>query len=132
MMLGSATAQLLFTCVFAAAALGAALTLARAVRRLRPAHWASGGFCIGMCGALLAMTWWAEPAGVVWLQAAVFGGAALWLVLTGPLRAGLRYVLMAAAMTWMLTVMPARSQMPGMIAAAPSVPELFISGLVAA
>jgi hypothetical protein len=123
MMLGSLAAGLLFTMVFAATALGCAL---------RRANWASAGFCIAMCAALTAMAWWAEPADAVWLQVAVFGGAALWLLLAGGVRAGLHHVLMAAAMTWMLTAVPAHDPMPGMATAAPSLLVLTISALVAA
>jgi len=137
MMLGSAAERLLFTCVFAAAALGAALPLAR---RSRLANQAGAGFCVAMCAALIAMSWWAEPAGAVWPQVAVFGGAAFCLVLSGPVRVGLHHVVMAAAMAWMLTAMPASGQMRGMagpasmatMAGAPSVPVLAVSGLVAA
>jgi hypothetical protein len=68
----------------------------------------------------------------VWLQVAAFGGTPLWLVLAGPVRTGLHHTLMAAAMTWMLTVLPARDPMPGMPGGTPSVPVLFVSGLVAA
>jgi hypothetical protein len=93
-----------------------------------------------MCAALIAMSWWAEPAAAVWLQVAVFGAAALWLVLGGPVRVRLQHATMAVAMTWMLTAMPASGQMRGMagpasmasMARAPSVPVLAVSGLVAA
>jgi hypothetical protein len=78
------------------------------------------------------MTWWAEPASVVWLQVAVFGGAALWQVVRGPAWAGLQHALMAGAMTWMLTAMPARGAMPGMAGATPSLVVRTVSGLVAA
>src|SRR5215472_15338568 len=137
MMLGSAAERLLFTCVFAAAALGAALPL---VRQAGLAKRAAALFCIAMCAALIAMSWWAEPAGAVWLQVAMFGCAAVWLVLIGPVRVGLQHAMMAAAMTWMLTAMPASGQLRGMagpasmasMAAAPSVPVLAVSGLAAA
>jgi hypothetical protein len=91
-----------------------------------------------MCAALIAMTWWPEPAGAVWLQVAVLGGTALWLMLAGPVRAGLHHVLMAAAMTWMLTAVPVRrpmtsmAGMAGMAVPTPSVLVLAVSGLVAA
>lgn len=134
MMLGSAAERLLFTCVFAAAALGAALPLAR---RSRLANRAGAGFCLAMCAALIAMSWLAEPAGAVWPQVAVFGGAAFCLVLSGPVRVGLHHAVMAAAMAWMLTALPASGQMRGMagpasMAGPPSVPVLAVSGLVAA
>jgi uncharacterized protein DUF5134 len=138
MMLDSAAARLLLTCVFAAAALGTTAALAR---RQRPADRAAAGFCIAMCAALIAMTWWAEPTPAVWPQVAAFSGAALWLLLRGPIRAGLHHALMAAAMAWMLTGMPAPGAMPAMAgpaglasmaSASPSVLVLVVSGLVAA
>jgi hypothetical protein len=67
-----------------------------------------------MCAALIVMTWRSEPAAAAWLQAALFGCAALWFVLaslldTGlprrPGLAGLHYALTAGSMTWMLTAM---------------------------
>jgi len=128
MMLESVTASVLFTIVFAVAALGAALR----VFRSRPAERAGAGFCVAMCTALVAMAWWAEPTGAVWLQVVVFGGTALWLVRTGPGGAGLRHALMAGAMIWMLTALPARGQMRGMAGATPSLLVLTVSGLVAA
>jgi hypothetical protein len=131
MMLGSAVARLLLTIVFAATALGAALPAVRPAR-LRPADWTATGFCIAMCSALIAMAWWSEPASAVWLQVAVFGGTAVWLVLAGPARTGLHYVVMAAAMTWMLTAVPIPGPMAGMAGDTPSVPVLAVSGLVAA
>ena len=137
MMLGSAAERLLFTCVFATAALGAALPIAR---HAGLAMRAGALFCIAMCAALIAMSWWAEPARAVWLQVAVFSGAAVWLVLIGPVRVGLQHAMMAAAMTWMLTAMPASGQIRGMagtpsmasMVGAPSVPVLAVSGLDAA
>lgn len=128
MMLGSVAASLLLTVVFAAAALGAAVRVVRS----RQAERAGAGFCIAMCAALIAMTWWAEPAGVVWLQVALFTGTALWLVVAGPVLAGLHHALMAVAMAWMLTAVPARSSMPGMASATPSPLVSTVSGLVAA
>lgn len=135
MMPGPAAAKLVLTVVFGAAALGRALPVAPPGR---PAGRLAAGFCIAMCAALIAMTWWPEPAGAMWLQVALFGGTALWLMLAGPLRAGLRHALMAAAMAWMLTAVPARLPMRGMAGmarmavATPSVPVLAVSGLVAA
>ncbi len=137
MMLGSAAASWLFTIVFGAAALGASLPLTRRARRPRPAGRAAAGFCVAMCAALIAMTWRAEPAPAVWLQVAVFGATALWLVFAGPVWAGLHHVLMAAAMSWMLTAIPARVPAAGMAGmgmagAMPSVAVLAVSGLFAA
>jgi hypothetical protein len=135
MMFGSPAVKLLFTVVFGAAALAAALPVARP---RRPSGQVAAGFCIAMCAALIAMAWWAEPSGAVWLQVAAFGGTALWLVLAGPVRAGLQHALIAAAMTWMLTAIPARAPMrgmpgmTGMAAATPSVPVLAVSLLAAA
>jgi hypothetical protein len=107
----------LLTVVFATAGLGAALP-----RRGRAG--AAGRVpavsCVVMCAALTAMTWQSEPAAAAWAQAAVFGCAALWsglASLAGPgrvrrpdLPAVLR-TLMAGAMIWMLTAMPAAAGM---------------------
>jgi Domain of unknown function (DUF5134) len=110
-------ARWLLTAVFAAAGLAAALPRSKAATA-RPAGWA---FCGAMCAALIAMMWWSEPAVAAWLQAAVFGCAGMWSVLThrrgfGPIRppgpAGLHHALMAGAMIWMLTAMPGAAGMP--------------------
>src|SRR5271165_2904972 len=75
----------------------------------------------GDVAALIAMTWQSEPAAATWLQAALFGAAALGfgvasLAGSGPVRRpglpALLHTLMAGAMIWMLTAMPAATGMP--------------------
>src|SRR5215831_10461272 len=125
MMITALAARWLFTVVFGAAALGVTLP-----PRGRAAAVAAGRvpvvFCLAMCASLTAMVWLAEPATAAWVQAAVFGCAALWFglaslaSLAGPgwspagsgrgrrLRlAALLHALMAVVMIWMLTAMPA-------------------------
>jgi hypothetical protein len=67
------------------------------------------------------MTWLSEPAAAAGVQAAVFGCAALWFGLPGLVGQGrvrwpglpaLLHTLMAGAMIWMLTAMPAAAGMP--------------------
>jgi len=67
------------------------------------------------------MTWRSEPAAATWLQAALFGCAALWFGLASlagssrvrrPSQPALLHTLMAGAMMWMLTAMPAVTGMP--------------------
>ena len=74
-----------------------------------------------MCAALTAMTWLSEPAAAAWVQVAVYGCAALWFGLAGlagpgqvrrPGLPALLHALMAGAMIWMLTAMPAAAGMP--------------------
>src|SRR6266487_2538474 len=116
-MITALAARCLLTAVFAAAGLGAALP------RRGPA--AAGRvpavFCVVMCAALIAMTWRSEPAAAAWVQAAVFGCAALWFGLASLAGAGrvrrpglpaLLHTLMAGVMIWMLTAMPAAAGMP--------------------
>lgn len=150
-MIAAVAARWLLTAVFAAAGLTAALP------RRGPAD-AAGRVpavsCAVMCAALIAMTWWSEPAAAAWAQAAVFGCAALWswrasLAGTGRTRRpGLPaalHTLMAGAMIWMLTAMPASTGMPpagvrvpgrGAMAATPRpaapAPVLAVSILLAA
>lgn len=110
-MITALAARWLFTVVFAVAVLGAVLP-----RRPRvPAV-----FCVAMCGSLIAMTWWSEPAVATRVQAAAFGCAALWFGLasvTGsgqgrrPSLAALLHAVMAVAMVWMLTAMPSATGM---------------------
>lgn len=110
-MITALAARWLFTVVFAVAVLGAVLP-----RRPRvPAV-----FCVAMCGSLIAMTWWSEPAIATRIQAAAFGCAALWFGLasvTGsgqgrrPSLAALLHAVMAVAMVWMLTAMPSATGM---------------------
>jgi Domain of unknown function (DUF5134) len=113
-MITAPTARWLLTAVFAAAGLAAALP------RRGPADAAGrepAVSCVLMCAALTAMTWWSEPA-AAWIQAAAFGGAALWSGLANSgrgRRPGLSAVLhglMAGAMIWMLTALPAVAAMP--------------------
>jgi len=145
-MITALAARCLLTAVFAAAGLGAALP------RRGPA--AAAGrvpavFCVVMCAALIAMTWRSEPAAAAWVQAAVFGCAALWSGLASLAAAGqarrpglppLLHTLMAGAMIWMLTAMPAVTGMPpagsaramaAMSRAAAPAPVLAVSILLA-
>ena len=110
-------ARWLLTGVFTAAGLAAALPR-RPAGTARPADRA---VCGAMCAALITMMWWSEPAVAAWLQAAVFGSAAMWLVLAHqsgfrPIRlpgpAGWHHALMAGAMIWMLTAIPGTAAMP--------------------
>src|SRR6266516_5289379 len=111
-MITALAARCLLTAVFAAAGLCAALP------RRGPA--AAGRvpavFCVVMCAALIAMTWRSEPAAAAWVQASVFGCAALWSGLVSLAGSGrvrrpglpaVLHTLMAGAMIWMLTAMPA-------------------------
>jgi len=96
------------------------------------------------------MTWQSEPAAATWLQAALFGAAALGfgvasLAGSGPVRRpglpALLHTLMAGAMIWMLTAMPAATGMPPtrpvrgamtpMPRAGPPAPVLVVSILLA-
>ena len=119
-MITAVAARWLLTVVFAAAGLGAALPR----RGHHGAADAAGPVpvvsCVVMCAALTAMTWRSEPAAAAWAQAAVFGCAALWSALDGlagpgrTRRPGLPaalHMLMASAMIWMLTAMPAAAGM---------------------
>jgi hypothetical protein len=143
-------AQWLLTAVFAAAGLGAMLPQCRRAGSAWPAERVSAVLCPVMCAALIVMTWRSEPAAAAWLQAALFGCAALWFVLASlldpgrprrPGLTGLHHALMAAAMTWMLTAMPGAA-LPspgpghGAMAAMPGVglptPDLAVSILLAA
>jgi hypothetical protein len=150
MMIESGTARWLLTAVFAAAALSTALRWWRP-GQVRRADRPAAAFCIVMCAALIAMTWWLEPAAVTWLQVAGFGCAALWFGLAGwrgsgrfrqPRLVGLHHALMGGAMIWMLVALsgvavirPAQGAMTGMAAmpsAGPPIPVLAVSGLIAA
>jgi uncharacterized protein DUF5134 len=153
MMIESATARWLLTAVFAAAALGTAWRWRQPARQARRADQPAAVFCIVMCAALIAMTWWPEPAAVTWLQVAGFGCAALWFGLASwggfgqfrqPRLAGMHHALMGGAMIWMLVALsgvagirpPGTGQdvMAGMTAMSrggPSIPVLAVSGLVA-
>ena len=144
-MITALAARCLLTAVFAAAGLGAALP------RRGPA--AAGRvpavFCVVMCAALIAMTWRSEPAAAAWVQAAVFGCAALWSGLASlagadrtrrPGLPALLHTLMAGVMIWMLTAMPSSTGMPpagsaramaAMSRAAAPAPVLAVSILLA-
>jgi hypothetical protein len=119
-MITALAARWLLTAVFAAAGLGAALPRREQAGSAQPADRGPAVLCAAMCAALIAMTWRSEPAAAMWLQTALFGCAALWLGLASlagstRIRLGLPallHALMAAAMIWMLTVMPALTGMP--------------------
>jgi hypothetical protein len=119
-MITAISVRWLFTVVFVVAALGAAVP--RGVRRGRvgiadAALRVPAVFCVAMCGSLVAMTWWSEAAGWAWAQAAAFGLAALWFGWAGLSGSGrgrlaaFLHALMAVAMAWMLTALPAGTAM---------------------
>jgi hypothetical protein len=148
MMIESVTARWLLTAVFAAAALGTVIQWRQSAGSARRADQPAAAFCLVMCTALIAMTWWLEPAALTWVQVAGFGCAALWFLLAGwgkfgqPRLVGLHHALMGTAMIWMLValpgvagmrpVMPGQDAMAAMPSGAPSVPVLAVSALVAA
>ena len=118
-MAGALAARWLLTAVFAAAGLGS-LPARRRAGTARAAARVSEVFHALMCTALIAMTWRSEPIAPVWSLTALFGCAAIWFGLAGPggvagFRArrppGLHHALMAGAMIWMITAMPAASRM---------------------
>ena len=120
-MITAVAARWLLTAVFAAAGLRAALPRREPAGSAQPADRVPAVFCGAMCAALTAMTWRSEPAAATWLQAALFGCAALWFGLASlagsgrvrrPSQPALLHTLMAAAMIWMLTAMPAFTGMP--------------------
>ena len=120
-MIEGLAARWLLTAVFGAAGLTAALPRRGPAKSLQWADRVSAAYCGGMCAALIAMTWRSEPAAATWLQAAVFGCAALGFGLasvagTGPVRRprlpAIFHALMAGAMIWMLTAMPAAGLPP--------------------
>lgn len=140
----------LLTAVFAAAGLAAALPRREPAGSAQPADRVLAVFCGAMCAALIVMTWRSEPAAATWLQAALFGCAALWFGLASLASSGrarrpslpaLLHTLMAGAMTWMLAAMPAVTGMPPsgqargamapMSGAAPPAPVLAVSILLA-
>jgi Domain of unknown function (DUF5134) len=115
-MIEGLTVRWILTAVFAAAGLTAALPQREPAKSAQPTDQVSAVFCGAMCAALIPMTWWSEPAAAAWLQAALFGCAGLWLGLAsiaGPGRVrrpslpAVFHALMAGAMIWMLTAMPA-------------------------
>jgi hypothetical protein len=77
-MITALAARWLLTAVFAAAGLTAALPRREPTGSAQPAERVSAIFCSAMCAALIVMTWRSEPAAAAWLQAALFGCAALW------------------------------------------------------
>ena len=119
-MITALAARWLLTVVFAAAGLGAALPRRGHAGAADAAGRVPVVFCVVMCAALTVMTWQSEPAAAAWVQAALFGCAALWpglasLAGPGPVRRPGRpavlHPLMAGAMIWMLTAMPAAAGM---------------------
>jgi hypothetical protein len=148
-MIASLAARWLLTAVFAAAGLTAALPQREPAGSARPPGRFPVVFCGVMCAALIAMAWQPEPAAATWLQAALFGGAALWSGLASlassgrvwqPSLSALPHTLMAGAMIWMLTTMPggaghgAMTRMPptAMPAALPAVSILLAVSCAAA
>jgi hypothetical protein len=118
-MTGTLAVRWLLTAVFAAAGLGS-LPVPGRVDTARAAARVSEVFHALMCTALIAMTWRSEPIAPTWFEPALFGCAVVWFGLTGPggvagFRArrlpGLHHALMAGAMIWMITAMPAASRM---------------------
>jgi hypothetical protein len=114
-MVTAVTARWLLTAVFAAAGLGSLLVQGRA-GPLRAADRVSDVFQVLMCVAMIAITWRSEPALAVWIQGALFGCAVIWFGLASPSGKarlgpaslpGAHHALMAGAMIWMLTAMPA-------------------------
>ena len=139
----------LLTVVFAAAGAGAALPRRGQAGAADAAGRVPAVFCVVMCAALIAMTWRSEPAAAAWVQALVFGCAALWSGLVSLAGSGrvrrpglpaLLYTLMAGVMIWMLTAMPsstgmrsagpARGVMAPMPRAATPAPVLAVSILL--
>ena len=116
-MAGAVAARWLLTAVFAAAGLGS-LPVPGRVDTARAAARVSEVFHALMCTALIAMTWRSEPIAPTWFEPALFGCAVVWFGLVGPggvadFRArrlpDLHHALMAGAMIWMITAMPAMS-----------------------
>jgi uncharacterized protein DUF5134 len=150
-MIMALAARWLLTAVFATAGLGAALPRRSPAGAADAADRVPAVSCLLMCAALTVMIWWSEPAAAAWVQAAVFGCAALWsgrAVLAGTGRAwhaglpAVLHALMAGAMIWMLVAMPAAPAMPPtrpgrgamapMSLAATPAPVLAVSILLAA
>ena len=118
-MIGTLAVRWLLAAVFAAAGLGS-LPVPGRVDTARAAARVSEVFHVLMCAALIAMTWRSEPIVPAWFLTALFGCAVVWFGLAGPgevagFRArrlpGVHHALMAGAMIWMITVMPAASRM---------------------
>jgi Domain of unknown function (DUF5134) len=109
----------LLTAIFAVAGLGSLLPRGRTTSA-SIADRISDAFHVLMSAALIAMTWRAEPALLLWFQAALFAGAVVWFGLArssritrarAPEVSGLHHAIMAAAMIWMLTVLSAATPM---------------------
>ena len=146
-MITALAARWLLTVVFAAAGPAAAPSWRGRAGAADAAGRVPAVSCVVMCAALTAMTWWSEPAVAAWVQAAVFGCAALWSVLAGSGRVrrpglpAVLHTLMAGAMIWMLTAMPAvagmrpagpaRGAMASMSRPATPAPVLAVSILLA-
>src|SRR5215472_9861577 len=140
MMIEPMAAGWLFTAVFAVAALVAVLPRPGQAGQVRRADRAAAVLCVMMCTALIAMTWWLEPAGAMWVQVAGFGCAALGFGLASwsssgrirrPRLIGLHHATMAVVMVWMLTAWPgaAGTQPNGDGPSAMAAMPLVISGL---
>ena len=86
-MITALAARWVLTAVFAAAGLTATLPWRAPAESAQPAERISAVFCGAMCAALIAMIWRSEPA-ATWLQAALFGCAALWFGLTSLAGSG--------------------------------------------
>jgi hypothetical protein len=149
-MAGTLAARWLLTAVFAAAGLGSLPVRGRA-GMARAAARVSEVFHALMCAALIAMTWRSGPIAPAWFLTALFGCAVIWFGLAAPgavagSRArrlpGLHHALMAGAMIWMITAMPAamrmgpagpaRGAMPAMSPHAAPAVVLAVSVLLAA
>jgi hypothetical protein len=122
-MIGSAPARWLLSAVFALAMAGAAL----AWHRSRTAERDAATFCVTMCAALVGMVWGPEPTFWLRAQALVFGCAAAWFARFG--LSGLRHVVMAGAMIWMLLAAP--EPMGAMPMSGPSTAVFTVSALAA-
>ena len=118
-MAGAVAARWLLTAVFAAAGLGS-LPVDGRVGTARVAARVSEVFHALMCTALIVMTWRSEPIAPTWFELALFGCAVIWFGLAGrggvagfQVRRlpGLHHALMAGAMIWMITAMPAAMRM---------------------
>ena len=136
--------------MFAAAGLGSLPGPGR-VGTARTAALVSEVFHALMCAVLIAMTWRSEPIAPAWFLTALFGCAVIWFGLAGPggvagfrtrRLPGLHHALMAGAMIWMITAMPAamrmgpagpaRSAMPAMSPPAAPAAVLAVTVLLAA
>jgi len=126
-MITALAARWLLTVVFAAAGPAAAPSWRGRAGAADAAGRVPAVSCVVMCAALTAMTWWSEPAVAAWVQAAVFGCAALGFGLVSLAGSGrvrrpglpaVLHTLMAGAMIWLLTAMPAVAGMrPALLAA---------------